>query len=216
MTRRHDDGDRAPAWPLAVAAGAWLLSVAAGMGILILYAATPGDPGGPPESWPADTTLPAPADRPVLVMMAHPRCPCTRATFRELARLMARPGDRVQAHVLFLRPAGVPEDWWRTDLRDSAASIPGVEVMSDDAGIESGRFRTGTSGHVLLYGTDGRLLFSGGITPARGHAGDNDGLDALVRAIDDGTRARARALVFGCALHDPVVASPGGRGSWKP
>ncbi len=40
-----------------------------------------------------------------------------------------------------------------------------------------------TSGQVLLYDPSGRLAFSGGITAARGHVGDNAGSDAIVGLV---------------------------------
>jgi len=199
-----------------VAVVAWLATVSAGMWTLLIYAGTPGNSGEPPESWPADSVIPPPTDRPVLLLMAHPRCSCTRATLGELARLMARCGDRVRAHVLFLRPTGVPADWWKTDLWDSAAAIPDVDVTIDNDGAESRRFRVATSGHILLYGPDGGLLFSGGITPARGHEGENSGLDGLEHAIEQRTREVAQSLVFGCALSTPVAGNSGGSAPWTP
>ncbi len=215
MTRARIDTYRASTWPM-VAAVAWLAAVSAGMWILLIYAGTPGDSGEPPETWPADSAIPPPTDRPVLLLMAHPRCPCTRATLGELARLMAHCGDRVQAHVLFLRPTGVSADWWKTDLWESANAIPGVDVTADDDGAESRHFHVATSGHVLLYGPDGGLLFSGGITPARGHEGENSGLEAVMHAIESRAPAIDRSLVFGCALITPTVGISGGRAPWKP
>jgi hypothetical protein len=44
------------------------------------------------------------------------------------------------------------------------------------------------------------LIFSGGITGSRGHAGDNDGEQALLEALTHGGGARATASVFGCPL----------------
>lgn len=177
-----------------------LLVVVGGWAIVHGYANAPGIAGAPPGRWPVASRVAAAADRPTLVMALHPHCPCSRATLEELDRLMARAGSRVAAHVLFVRPRGLPEDWAETDLRRRAAAIRGVAVFDDADGIEAERFHAATSGQTMLYGADGTLLFSGGITAARGHAGDNAGRSALAALLTTHAAAVRRTPVFGCAL----------------
>jgi hypothetical protein len=84
-------------------------------------------------------------------------------------------------------------------------AIPGVPSVDDEGGVEAKRFGVATSGHVLLFDRAGRLLFSGGITPARGHEGDSLGRDALIERLA-GTRTisgPATSPVFGCPLANP-------------
>ncbi len=196
---------------LAGCACLWLAAIALGMRTIMEYASTPGDPGGPPPLWPVDSAMCPPAGRPVLVMMAHPRCPCTRASLEELSRLLARVDGRLDTRVLFYAPAGADEEWWKTDLWRNAASIPGVETILDEDAVESRRFGTETSGHALLYDGRGRLLYSGGITVARGHVGDNAGRDAVEAILKGDPTARRRSPVFGCALHErPAGAAASG------
>jgi hypothetical protein len=106
------------------------------------------------------------------------------------------------ASVLFLKPKGSSEDWERTDLWQSAASIPGVNVLVDEDGAEARRFNSSTSGQTILYDAEGRLLFSGGITGSRGHSGDNAGRSAVVSLVNAGAADRAETFVFGCPLFD--------------
>jgi hypothetical protein len=87
-------------------------------------------------------------------------------------------------------------------LRRSAAAIPGVTVLSDVDGVEAGRFGSLTSGHTFLFDSAGRLLFSGGITGARGHAGENVGENAVVSLINNGSSQRDRTLVYGCSFSE--------------
>jgi hypothetical protein len=202
-------------WFVYGCAAVWLAAVSCGMWALMLYAATPGDPGGPPVSWPAHSAVPPPANRPVLILMAHPRCPCTRASLTELGRLMTETLGRLDARVVFFAPAGAAEDWWKTDLWATASSISGVEVVLDPDGAESRRFRTATSGHALLYDERGQLLFSGGITAARGHGGDNAGFGAIVALVAGETADRHSTPVFGCALRDWAADASGTEGAWK-
>jgi hypothetical protein len=179
----------------------WLAVVGSGLGALSKYAETPGPAAAAPDRWPAGARVHLDSLRPTLVLFAHPRCACSRATIGELAVLMTHAQGRVATHVLFFTPARAAAEWTRTDLWRSAAVIPGVTVESDDDGVEAARFGSQVSGQALLYSTDGRLLFSGGITGARGHAGDNPGRSTLTSLLVEERSARARPTpVFGCSL----------------
>lgn len=186
-------------WPLA-ATGLWLVSAGAGMAVLVDYATSPGDPAQAPPRWPKASMLPAPSGRPALVMAVHPRCPCTRASLNELARILARCPGCADVYVLVGRPAGAPDAWWKTDLWDGAGALPGVVVVADDAGSEAGRFGARVSGTTLVYDAGGRLAWSGGITSARGHEGDSAGGAAVSAILAGGVAPRAAVPVFGCAL----------------
>ena len=87
-----------------------------------------------------------------------------------------------------------------TDLWRRAAAIKGVTVVQDSEGVEAERFHAATSGYTLLYGSDGRLLFSGGITGARGHAGDNAGRSAIAALLTAEGAPTGTTPVFGCSL----------------
>ncbi|MGH9750135.1 MAG: RedB protein, partial [Candidatus Polarisedimenticolia bacterium] len=196
----------APRVPPAVLAAtvSWLLVVGAGMGILVDDAARPGEADEPPPSWPVASGVRRTPGRPVVVMLVHPRCPCSRASLEELARIAARAPGRGDLAVLFLKPAGAPESWWRSDEWGAAEAIPATQVVADEDGREAARFGARTSGHTLFYDGGGLLRFSGGITGARGHAGDNAGQAALLALLGGGRPARDRTPVFGCALRDPA------------
>ena len=180
----------------------WAFVVGAGLSVLWGYENTPGVAAEPPRQWPVDSRIRPARDRATLIMLAHPHCPCTRASIGELASLMAQSQGRLTAYVLFLKPTGFSEDWEKTDLWQSAASIPGVEAVIDNGGTEARRFHAVTSGQALLYGADGRLLFSGGITGSRGHSGDNAGRSAIASLVNTGTAERDETFVFGCPLFD--------------
>jgi hypothetical protein len=180
----------------------WLLAVSFGILILWNYENTPGTSANPPALWPTDSQIQRATAHATLVMLVHPHCPCTRATIGELAELMAHCQGRLTAYVLFLKPAGFSDDWEKTDLWQSAASIPGVNVIVDDDGAEARRFHSATSGQTILYDAEGHLLFSGGITASRGHAGDNDGQSAIISLVNDGAASRTVTSVFGCPLFD--------------
>jgi hypothetical protein len=185
---------------LCLAATLWFVGVGAGLWMLWAFDNAPGVSAHPPGTWPADTSLVRAKGRPTIVLLAHPRCSCTGATLGELAEALARARTRPKTYILFLKPDGFSNGWEQTDLWRTAASLPDVTVLRDDEGREARRFGAFTSGQTLLYDTDGVLLFSGGITGARAHAGDNAGRSALVDLLNRGQARRAASNVFGCPL----------------
>jgi len=185
---------------LIVACVVWVLIIGVGLGFLLKYENAAGPATPPPSVWPADSRIRHDTGRATLVMIAHPHCPCSRASIGELDRLMAQVQGRVTAYVLLVKPAGSPEGWERADLWQNAASIPGVNVLVDDGGDEARRFHAMTSGQTVLYDADGRLLFSGGITASRGHSGDNAGRSAVVSLLNTGEVEAAVTPTYGCPL----------------
>ncbi|HWB01940.1 MAG TPA: hypothetical protein VG796_02880 [Verrucomicrobiales bacterium] len=139
---------------------------------------------------------------PTLLMFVHPQCPCSESSIGELAKLVARCRGQFNAHVFFVRPAGMEESLVKGKLWEQARRIPGVVVSCDEGGLESERFRAETSGYTVLYNGDGSLLFEGGITAARGHSGDNAGCEAVEALLKGGGHERVKTPVFGCALHE--------------
>jgi hypothetical protein len=199
---------RKPAgWQVIVIAVIWITASAAGLGVMLNYDAAPAAPGTPPAMWPTESKIPRLAGLPAIVIMAHPHCPCTRATIGELALLMAHVQNRATAAVVFVRPVGFQEQWAETDLWQSAKEIPGVIVLSDANGVEASRFGAQASGQTMLYDANGKLQFNGGITASRGHSGDNAGRRAIVSLVNTGAAETTATSVFGCSLHDPAVKS---------
>ena len=189
-------------WSLAAGAVIWVACAGAGLARLSVHANTPAAAAPVAARWPAGVRI-APDDRvPTLLVFAHPQCPCTRATLGELAVLTARAQGRVRAHVLMYEPAALPAAWRETGLGDTATAIPGVQVHADPDGLTSEAFGVVASGHTLVYSPAGTLLFSGGITAARGHSGDNPGRSAIAALLGGSPLPLARTRVFGCALRN--------------
>jgi hypothetical protein len=186
---------------LVAGLAAWLLTIGTGMGMLWKYADTPGPSADAKARWPAGASFTRDAGGPVLVLFLHPQCPCSRATISELARLLADAPAPAAIYALVYRPADADAGWERTDLWDSAAAQPGVHLMTDVGGAQARVFGAFISGQTLLYSATGSLLFSGGITDARGHEGDNPGRTALTSILAGGHPAALRTPVFGCYLY---------------
>jgi len=182
--------------------GFWILITGAGFYALFTYANTPGKAGKPSTAWPADSQMVRDAGRANLVLAMHPHCPCSRATMDALAQVMTRCQGLVTAHVLFYKPVSFARGWEQTDLWHSACDIPGVVVLCDEDGQEGERFGAETSGQVMLYAADSALLFKGGITRARGHQGDNPGMETLINCLTHGIPDHTAWPVFGCPLRN--------------
>lgn len=181
----------------------WMLAVGLGMTRLLEYENTAAPGGVVASRWPESSNLARRAGHPTLVMLAHPRCPCTRATLGELEFIAAQTQGLLDLHVVFLQSKAFD---YRSDLWRTAVALPGANVSVDPDGVEIRRFGALASGHVLLYSGDGTLVFSGGITSSRGHAGANTGRDAVITLARQGRAGVSHTPVFGCALHDRAAA----------
>lgn len=185
---------------LCILIGVWVVALAGWMGYLTWYANAPGADSTAPGAWPTDSTLAMNREGPTLLMFIHPRCPCTSASLEELSRIIARCRRKAAYYCVFVRPQGVPNSWEKDSLWDEASGIPYVKRLVDEGGKEAKRFGAKTSGTVQLFGADGELEFSGGITGARNHAGDNVGANAVIEWISTGESASRSSFVFGCSL----------------
>src|SRR5262249_29303011 len=190
----------ARAW-IGVLTFVWLSGVGYGLWVLWAYDNRPGVAASAPGRWPEQTSLDRSADGPTLLLVAHPQCTCTRASLDELAEILARTSaHRPRTYVLFLKPSSLENGWEQSDLWHRAAALPDVTVVRDVDGAEARRFGVETSGQTMVYDARGALIYSGGITGSRGHAGDNAGELALVALLTRGRADRDKANVFGCSL----------------
>jgi hypothetical protein len=180
----------------------WLAAIAGGAELLWVYKTTPGRRAEAPSTWPVDSHLARRPGHAALVFLAHPHCPCTRASLDELNTILVTAGGSTDAFVVFVDPAGTEPGWELTDTWTRAHELPGVTVVRDDGGLEATAFHAWTSGQTLLYDADGRLQFNGGITSMRGHEGDNAGRERVLSLLTTGTADAHETAVFGCALND--------------
>lgn len=178
----------------------WVAGTGTGLAMLARYSTSPGEMQPVGSDWPVGSRMQLSDGRATLVLFAHPRCPCTRASLGELEKIVAHYQDAVTPWVVFLKPAEAVENWEKTDLWRTAASIPGVHVVSDVGGAEARCFHVATSGQTLLYNERGELLFNGGITYARGHAGDNVGRAAIESCLSGRSQGYCETPVFGCPI----------------
>jgi hypothetical protein len=198
---------------IVLALAVWFTAVGAGMSLLRTYSLTPAVAGVPGPRWPTPSRIVPRSGYFTLVMTIHPHCPCSRASIGELGILMAHSNGRLAAFVVFVEPPGFGESWTKSDLWTSAGLIPGVTRIID-RGTEAALFGAATSGQTMVYDRRGNLLFSGGLTAARGHYGDNPGVSEIVALLSAPTLAgRARLVastseLAGTQLHAAVYGCP--------
>ena len=184
---------------IRVLVAGWLFATAAGLATLAAYANRPGQLGQPPALWPVDTGITRTRDGATLVVALHPACACSKATLEQLDRLAGFKPGAVRIVALVAQYAALPAD--ADVLSATLAPMRNITRIADPNAALAQRFGALTSGHALLYDPAGRLRFSGGLTRARGHAGDSPGLDVL-RSYVEGQPlpTLATTSVFGCAL----------------
>ncbi len=99
------------AWCLAAI---WIVAVLAGFAVVINFDLTPGEAGTAPPLRPAAIESVRATDRPLLMVFAHPRCPCTRATLVELNHIITLCPGAADVRVLFRTPENPSAEWTKT------------------------------------------------------------------------------------------------------
>ena len=148
---------------------------------------------------------------PRLVIYVHPHCPCTRASlaeFRQLVDGAKSHGRKVSPEIVVVVPPGMDDSWRNGPIVQAAEQLvvdkwAGVRLRINHDLDEALDARATTSGHTLLIDTSGTVIFRGGLTRSRGHAGENAGTRALSELLNDRKPEVATTPVFGCPLYSP-------------
>src|SRR5216684_2215682 len=98
-----------PAWLLALLL--WLGLIAGGYARLLRYSFAAGKASASPHIIPSSVAAQAPSARAQLFLALHPRCPCSRATLSELAKILSRAAQAGDVTVLMYKPANEPDRW---------------------------------------------------------------------------------------------------------
>ncbi|MFT5094797.1 MAG: hypothetical protein ACI8P0_005144 [Planctomycetaceae bacterium] len=198
----HSEGRSRQRWRcLQVVCVCWVILCVCGVASLVHYSNTAGaDSAGIPAEVPSQA-IDNNADY-TLLMFVHPHCSCSRASVRQLERILARCDGRVATRIYFYSPDDQPETWVRSALWDQARGIPGVKTQLDRNGSLARQCGVTTSGHVQLFDIRKQLQFSGGITVSRGHEGDNFGSSSVMAIIrgESDDQTTTETPVFGCQI----------------
>lgn len=187
---------------LPVIVSVWGVLIGGAFTALMGYHNMPGERSDHGKVWPINQSLKLDTRRANLLVFIHPQCPCSVASLNELARIQAACGVRLNTQVIFYSPTGM--HWEDTSKVHQALAIPNIHITNDIDGKLAQQFGALTSGHALLYSADGRRIFSGGITPARGHEGENLGRKSIIQYVLDGKTNAERTNIFGC----PIIDTP--------
>lgn len=180
----------------------WSAAVIAGIQRIWSYESTPGGLSVVPTAWPGSSLVEIDHERATLLMFVHPLCVCTRASVSELREAIDAMDRSVAVWIVVLSLRGIANDL-EARIADIARRIPEATIVRDNDGRAANTFGAATSGHVVVYDRDGRLVFSGGITGSRGHVGNNDGRRDLIAALRSGRDDTHEHPIFGCGLDDP-------------
>jgi hypothetical protein len=183
----------------------WVIATTGGLSAMLVWQNTPAPRSGAGTDWPVNFPLRLDPNAASLVMVVHPKCPCSRASFAELVKVMTRATAPMRVAVLFYKPVAEPETWVEGSLYSEAKAIPGLQVLSDPDGQWATRLGAIASGHVFLFNHRGSLLFNGGITAGRGHEGENPGSETILALLSGSTPGFPSTHTFGC----PVTEAPG-------
>ncbi len=183
---------------------AWGVLVLLGYGSMVVYSTSPAKSAVTADHFPLDSTL-AHGRNLTLITFLHPQCPCSRATVSELQELLVQNEfqSNLTIYAVVSRPSGCSADFTRGAILDSLSSMKNVQVVIDKDDVESQRFGARASGQTLLFDGQGKCLFSGGITAARGEVGANAGVNALRQYLAGTTTTTTitkQTPVFGCSL----------------
>ena len=178
----------------------WVLIIMGCTYQLLAYDYTPGKDKNLPTAWVNSIGLKLEPDGYTLLMLVHPKCSCSRASIGELAKLAARFPKLLHPKILFVTPSEMGSEWKETENWIAASEIPGVEMIRDIDGERARKLSVRTSGFTLLYNHTGKMIFSGGITAARGHWGDNAGTQAISDLVSGKSPETKSTAAFGCNL----------------
>ncbi|MBP9093345.1 hypothetical protein KBI23_20155 [bacterium] len=179
----------------------WAVLVLLGYGSMVFYSTAPAKSAVTVGKYPSSSSL-SKGDGLTLIIFLHPQCPCSIATVSELEGLLARSSlsSRLKVYAVVSSPVGCSQTFVKGAVIDSLSAVKNVQVFIDNDDVESQRFGAKTSGQTLLFDSDGKCLFRGGITAARGEVGANAGVDALRHYLSGGRYLINKTPVFGCSL----------------
>jgi hypothetical protein len=175
----------------------WLGLIAVGYAWLLRYGFAPGKIASAPEIIPPSLAPSNSAGHAQIFLALHPRCPCSGATVKELAKILSRIPGTINTTVLVYQPASEGESWLQSSLLDECVNW---RVLSDPDGKLAASLGSLTSGDVVLYDANGKLRYHGGITASRGHEGDNAGERAVLRILSGSCGSYQSMPVFGCPI----------------
>lgn len=191
--------------------GFWVIGTGFFIKSKIDFSFTPGKSSQFKSDFPMQSTLSVIPSKYNLYVFIHPKCGCSVATLdnlKSLAHKQSYLSDLMQIHVILYDPSESPKDWLDSqtvkDIQSWASQYP-VIVKHDKSLQEFKLFDAQTSGQSFLFDQNRRLVFSGGLTEERGHAGPSSSVNYILSVLSNkqsSTNQRLPAAfttdTFGC------------------
>jgi hypothetical protein len=167
----------------------WAFAIVVGWHAAMSYATKPGRPSARRLA-----IVPSSAQLPIYtcVLVAHPLCPCTRASLLAL-RSIAHEHDKTLRISVVFTGSERGRNW------TLALQIPHVEISEVSLAEAESRYDAHTSGQTYIFDPGGRMAFSGGITPMRGDE-DLQFAETIFDQVLSGKRLLTQYPVYGCSL----------------
>lgn len=195
-------------WYLPICGILWLVGISLGSYFMFLHEFTPGRSLPAPQRLPEalQATIPTEGQKLTLFFAVHPDCPCTRASVEQLDRFLTKFRREARAVALFWTEDGSSSSksqptnsryWERLNRLDTVVTI------QDPQGLLAEKLGSLVSGATVAYDSDGKLVFQGGLTATRGHAGPSVGIDALTYIVQGKSIPElCKTPTFGCSLNE--------------
>lgn len=173
----------------------WIVLVLLGLTGLSVYSHTPSQERLLEGHW-NESLLGIQRDGSTLIYLIHPECPCTLASNFELQRILQKNYPTLNIITLI-----------RSKDTTITSPISGDLVFDTDGDI-SRSLGIQTSGHVILYDSTGKAVYSGGVTPSRGHRGSNYGSHSLTQLLNSKNENQNSSdslitfFTYGCKLNN--------------
>lgn len=131
------------------------------------------------------------------VMLVHPDCPCTEASLNLYLNAVNKTKSPLKTLIVIPGPS-------RSSRNITLArTIPNSQLKFLSAEDISKQYGISTSGHLLVWNGQ-KLVFSGGVTDARGEEVAAGAFDELT-AVLGSTKAAGETPVFGCPAYNHEV-----------
>ncbi len=179
----------------------WLLLLPAAICVQLRYDSLPGIAAVPKTAWPAASKIKYSTITNTLVMVLHPRCPCSRASVQQVASMM-NTTNPPKCIFLFYTPSIFAKGWEKTDIWNQASEIPDSVLISDIDGRETKTSEHPHPDRPTFFDRQGFLRYSGGLTEGRGHQGECRNLEAAIKALNDSHKPTTFGAVYGCPVVD--------------
>lgn len=189
----------------------WILLIGAGLSLFSWYSTTENSlqhKHRAPSVLPVSDKVLSVQGKKTCILFLHPHCPCSKATLTEWQRAVQAGSSTTTFYAVFFGGDGsvTEQKKWlsHTYLWNAVAHLPSVVSLIDSGSVLSSQFGAYTSGFVVLYDNNNKLLFSGGLTVARGHEGYNSYSRMLseMLSLDSTSITSVTSPVYGCGLQN--------------